>query len=520
MRRTNSLKLFCKYYWMLEEAAFLTTLAIPPAIVCLTEALQMKMSNIFIGRASGNNVEKMLSALFLGQVVTSCTSAPISDGISIYVNVLCSQAYGAKQYKLVGLYFYRALFMAALTLFPLSALFISIRPIVYSITQDWELAYHAGSYTTVFCLGYPACVYFKAALSFLQAQNIVWPPLIYLILGNIVNGVLQYVLIAKYETNLAGAAAGYVISMYVTAMLFYAHIRITKVHLTTYVEFSVKIIREWYNSMKYIIFPTSQSLIGFISATLLPLIILGAILHDTEQVAIYSVLFSIWYTFSLIVVGFSSAITVRVGNLLGSQESNRARRAALFSIFYCEIYILILAVLLFFIAHPLSYLFTTDSEFAMKLEFSIRAICFILPTDVSHFAQGIMNACCMQIIQSAVKFITIFILGSILMTIISNFVWWKAVSILLSYGICNVLAFITSLVIILCRNWTTILQKVKENTDRAEKNEINACIMMHSYMCHFEWKCCETKLFQHVRYCSSFLLGFMLFIAAVTCSLE
>ena len=63
--------------------------------------------------------------------------------------------------------------MAAITFFPLTALLISIRPIVYSITQDWELAYHAGSYTTVFCLGYPACIYFKAALSFLQAQNIV-----------------------------------------------------------------------------------------------------------------------------------------------------------------------------------------------------------------------------------------------------------------------------------------------------------------------------------------------------------
>ena len=88
MRRINSMKHFCEQYWMLEEAAFLTTLAIPPAIVCLTEALQMKMSNIFIDRASGNNVEKMLSALFLGQVVTSCTSSPISDGISIlYVSM-------------------------------------------------------------------------------------------------------------------------------------------------------------------------------------------------------------------------------------------------------------------------------------------------------------------------------------------------------------------------------------------------------------------------------------------------
>ena len=137
-------------YWIIKEVKLLTSLALPQAILFFTEGLQLKISNIFIGRSSGDSVTLMLSALFLAQVVTNCVSYPLSQGLSIYVNIVCSQAYGAKQFDLIGLYFYRALFMSLLTLFPLSALFISVRPIVYWFSQDWELAYNAGIYTSIF----------------------------------------------------------------------------------------------------------------------------------------------------------------------------------------------------------------------------------------------------------------------------------------------------------------------------------------------------------------------------------
>ena len=47
----------------------------------------------------------MLSALFIGQTVNSQIAYPIADGFGMYVNVLCSQAYGAKQNKQVAKYF-------------------------------------------------------------------------------------------------------------------------------------------------------------------------------------------------------------------------------------------------------------------------------------------------------------------------------------------------------------------------------------------------------------------------------
>ena len=510
------MKRLVKYYWMLEEIIFLTILAIPPSVLSLSEGIQIKISNVFIGRNSGENVEQMLSALFIGQVVTTFTAYTISEGISVYVNILCSQAYGAKQYKLVGLYFYRALFMAALTVFPLSTLFMSVRPIVYSFTQDPELAYHAGSYTSTFCLGLPAYFYFKIALRFLQAQNIVWPPLLYLLLGNILNGILQYVLIVQYNTSLAGAAGGYVISLYLIALLFYAQIRFTRVHLTTYVSWSVEIVGEWYHTAKYTLSPMLQTFSAIMSSNLIPLILLGFVFQDTAQLAVYTILYSIWFVFSLFSIGLSSAITVRVGNLLGAYEPKKAFRAAIFSLFYGGSVLLLITISLFFSSQFLSHLFTADPTFASNLTFNIRCMCFIIMSDIEQFSQGIMNACCMQGIQAFIKFVVRTILNIVISIILTYFVWWKAVSIFVSMGVCSISVSAIALGITISRSWKCIAQRVTENAQNKDFEEMTV---------NKRWKIVSSqngnkkKLYRSgkykviiiARYCLCFVIGSLMF---------
>ena len=51
--------------------------------------------------------------------------------------------------------------------------------------------------------------------------------------------------------------------------------------------------------------------------------------HDKRQLAIYTIIFSIWWVFSLGALGFSKAITVRVGQLLGANEPRKAKRSAI-----------------------------------------------------------------------------------------------------------------------------------------------------------------------------------------------
>ena len=303
----------------------------------------------------------MLSSLFIGQTINSMITYPIGEGFGIYVNILCSQAYGAKQYQLVGMYFYRALFMAALTWFPVFTISTSVRPIVYLLSQDWEMAQYAGSFTDVLCFGYPAYLFSKIGIRFLQALNIVWGPLFYLIIGNILNGVIQYILIFQYNTTLKGAAAGCVISSYLVAIMVFMQIKLSHVHTTVAHKWTVEYITNWLHTARYAIIPFFQKVLGLIPSTIAPIIFIGVMSHDKRQLAIYTIIFSIWWVVAIGSMGFSKAIIVRVGHLFGANEPKKAKRSTILVLIFGQLLLVLVNILLFTVSEPLSHLFTTET---------------------------------------------------------------------------------------------------------------------------------------------------------------
>ena len=498
-----------KHHWILEETIYLMLLAVPVAIECFSEGVQIKLSNVFIGRASGNNIALMLSALFIGQTVIGVITYPIAEGFGIYVNVLCSQAYGAKQYKLVGLYFYRALFMAALTCFPVFTVFISVRPIVYLLFQDWELAQYTGSFTDVLCFGYPAYLYYKIGFRFLQALNIVWGPVLYIITGNILNGVIQYILIFKYNTALAGAAAGYVISNYLVALLVFTHIQLSHVHLLIAHKWTVEYITNWLHTAKYAIAPLGQVMMGMFPTTIIPVICIGLLSHDNRELAIYSILFCIWWVCCIGVMGFASALTVRVGNLLGSNQPIRAKRASVIGLICGQLIILMCHMITFVANDPLSHLFTTDTTFARELAWNIRLFSFLPNSDLNMLVQGVMNACCKQGIHLLLRIIFQIIIGTGATIFLVHFVQWKALCVFLQYSITSTLSFIIASLILLCSGWESIALAVRGNTT---VEEVSDTTLEEDTLHIFNFiEINKTKGLQLLRYSGSLILPLCFF---------
>ncbi|KAI6650860.1 Multidrug and toxin extrusion protein 1-like [Oopsacas minuta] len=450
---------------------FLIVLALPASIECFTEGLQMKLSNIYIGRISRNNFSTMLSALFIGQTAISLISYPIAEGIALYVNILCSQAYGAKQYKLVGFYFHRALLMATLVCFPVFTILISVRPIVYLVFQDWELAEYSGSYTDILCFGYPAYLYYKIGIRFLQALNIVWGPALYLLIGITLNGIIQYILIFQYNTNIQGAAAGYVISNYLVALLVFSHIQLSHVHKTISHEWSIELISDWYHTSKYAISTIVQTLVSSAPLVILPILAIGVFANDKRQLAIYSIIYSIGWVTSLGTMGFSSAITVRVGNLLGADDPKRAKKAAILGIVVGQVLLILVNLVLLGISGPLSHLFTTDTEFAKELKWNIIIFSFALNTNTNFIVQGVMNACCKQGIQTVLKFIFQIIFATIATFLLAHFVEWKALSIIVQFSVGSAFCMVIALFILFCSDWRKIALVVNRNTKKNTSTE-------------------------------------------------
>ena len=458
-------------YWILEELGFVLALSVPIAIESATEGFQMKLSNLLIGRKSGNEIAKALSGLFIGQTVVTVLAFTIAEGLGAYVNVLCSQSFGAKQHKLVGLYYYRALFMSFLTCVPVFTIYISVRPIVYFLFRDHELAEYSGSYTDILCFGYPAYLYSKIGIRFLQALNIVWGPALYLIIGLILNGIVQYILIFQYNTSVQGAAAGYVISNYLVALLVFSHIQLSRIHTTMSHEWSLQFISDWYHTSRYGGVIIIQWLIGSLSTTIVPILCLIAMANSEKQLAIYSILFSIWWVFAAGIMGIGSAITVRVGNLLGANEQQRAKRAAIFDITIAMVLLVVCNVLVFTTSDTLSHLFTTDEDFAKELKWNLMIFSFLLYSEIKLVIQGLMNACCKQGIQTMLKFVFLIIIGTVASFLLVHFVEWKALSILVQYSATNVICSVLALLILFCSNWNNIAKTVSKNTNKSVEEQ-------------------------------------------------
>ena len=460
-----------KFRWILEEIRYVILLAIPASIECFTEGLQMKLSNIFIGKYSNDDFSLMLSALFIGQTVISLVSYPIAEGSALYVVILCSQAYGAKQYKLVGLYLHRALILSVLTCLPVLSIYIGLRPLVYLIFQDHELAELSGSYADVLCFGYPAYLYYKIGIRFLQALNIVWAPALYLLIGITVNGILQYVLIFQYNSSLQGAAAGYVISNYLIALLIFAHIQLSHVHITISHEWSLELISDWYHTAKYAISTILQTLVSSAPLIVLPILAIGVFTNNQRQLAIYSIIYSIGWVFSLGTMGFSSAITVRVGNLLGANEPTRAKKVAVLCIALGQVLLILLNIILLSVSEPLSHLFTTDADFAKELTWNIRIFSIVLNTNTNFIVQGVMNACCKQGIQTVLKFVFQLVFGTAATFLLVYLVEWKALSIIVQFSVGSAICMVIAIFILFCSDWNKITLVVNKNTHTNKRTD-------------------------------------------------
>ncbi|KAI6655987.1 Multidrug and toxin extrusion protein 1 [Oopsacas minuta] len=508
------------FKWIFVEIKFLTLLALPTSIICLTEGFQMKLSNIFIGRKSGEDVSTELSALFLGQMTITVTAYPILEGLSVCVSIICSQAYGANQPKLVALYYYRVLFVAILICFPLFSLLISVCPIVYLYTHNLKLSIGAGSYTTIFCCGFPAYAYYKISVCFLQSHNIVWSSLIYLILGNISNGILQYMFIFHYNQGIAGAAAAYVISLYIIALLIFTHIRLSRQNLPS-MEFSIDLISDWSHTAKYAIPASLQTFFGTLVSNIFPVFLLLWVSYDQNQLAIYSIMYSLWFMFSLFTMGFSRALTIRVGQLLGANNTARGKRSAIFGIAFGETVIFFLSIFIIVCNHPFSRLFTTDKSFVEELYFNLLLLPFIILSDIILLGQGVMNACDMQQTQAILKFFFMVLLGFILEFLLINVFAWKALLIFSIQGLFRLLCFVCSMVILFCRDWDTFTLKIKERTQSTdnflqpqffEKISVSHLSSQESNVGKFQ-RFSNSKLIIVSKYVFCLLLGVSIFVA-------
>ena len=89
---------------------------------------------------AGHLGELELAAMSLGLSVVNVCGVAVGFGLGTALETFCSQAYGAKNFRLVGIVLQRGIIIFCLSLFPVFALWINIENVLIKLHQTREVA--------------------------------------------------------------------------------------------------------------------------------------------------------------------------------------------------------------------------------------------------------------------------------------------------------------------------------------------------------------------------------------------
>lgn len=155
-------------------------------------------------------------------------------GMASALDTLCGQAYGARQYHLLGIHMQRAMFVLLLVSLPLAIIWANTGPILIALGQDPEISEEAERYArfmipSLFAYGLLQCL-----VKFLQTQNIVFPMMISSGIATLLHILLCWILVFKSGLGSRGAALANSISYWINVLL-----------LAIYVKFSSSCAKTW-----------------------------------------------------------------------------------------------------------------------------------------------------------------------------------------------------------------------------------------------------------------------------------
>ncbi|KAG6617760.1 Multidrug/Oligosaccharidyl-lipid/polysaccharide (MOP) Flippase Superfamily [Phytophthora cinnamomi] len=191
-----------------DEIKVLFSLVGPVMTTTFFEFLPEFISVVFAGNISSIESQHYVDAPTFSFMMINLTSCSVGLGLESALDTLCSQAYGAKAFEKIGLYFQAGVLVLGTVLVPVFVINWYTEYVLQWFGQDEEVARLAGQFSRCLLPGIPFLYTYELVRKVLQAQNIMFPLVVIAAMGNVVNVAAGYGL--AYHTSLGfyGIAIG------------------------------------------------------------------------------------------------------------------------------------------------------------------------------------------------------------------------------------------------------------------------------------------------------------------------
>ncbi|KAI6648512.1 Multidrug and toxin extrusion protein 1-like [Oopsacas minuta] len=458
-------------FWLIREFIIINKLAWPSVITAFGAQMIPFTSLVFTGHIG---VGTYLDGASLALSFANVTGTSIVIGFSSGMDTLCSQAYGGKNYRLVGVYFQRAIILSLLVCFPIWALWLNAESILILLHQDVEVAAIAGKYLRILCVAKPAVVLFTLSTKFLQTQNVVNPTIFLTVIGNVVNISCQYLFVVHLGFGVEGSAISISISYWSLAILYVMYIRCSPLYHTSWPGWGSDAFRGWLHYCKYGIPGLIMMCLEWWTFEVGFLVVGGTSANPKVEIGIYSVMFNVSSQLFSVPIGFTVAATVRVGNLLGANNPALARKVS----FLCISIILAIgmhfSVGVFLLKSHLPLLFTSD-ECIIAGATSTLFITAIYET-IDGFQlvmSGILKGCGRQGIASIINLLAFQLIALPLAICLCVVLKMDTMGYWIGLASAIAVQAVLFFILLLCMDWRKLASNAQENVGIIKHNGHN-----------------------------------------------
>ncbi|CAN6445899.1 unnamed protein product [Victoria cruziana] len=342
--------------WMVE-ARRQVVIALPLALVVMVQFLLQVVALMMVGHLGS----LYLSAASISSSLCGVTGYIVFIGMASALETLCGQAYGAEQYRKLGVYTQKAIVVLLLLCIPITFSWFYMEKFLILTGQDHVISYEAGRYAVFLIPGLFAAALLQPLVKFLQSQSLVLPLLFGAVVTLFFHIFVCWLLIFKFRIGHTGAAISVSLSYWVDVVILALYIKVSSACKKTTAPLTMEAFTR-IDKFLWLALP-SAVMICLEYWTFELLILLSGLLPDPEVQA--SVLSICVYTLNLVYsipYGLGSAASTRISNELGAGCSRTASSVVLVVILLAVMDMLIVSTTLYAIRYPLAYAYSSEKE--------------------------------------------------------------------------------------------------------------------------------------------------------------
>ena len=300
-------------FWFLRESLRSFRLAWPTVLSFIFITSIGFVSLAFCGHIE--NSPLILEAVGLALSLIKISGIAVAFGIVSTLDTLSTQAWGAENYRKVGVYLQRGAILLSLVICLILGIWFNAETILNLLHQPPEVVKYSVQYIQIFSSALPAVFMYVLLQKYLQSQNIVYPFILTGIFANIVNAVAHYLFLFVAKWGIRGAAAAVASAWYANFFSLLIIIYVRKLHVKTWGGWSRESLKDWGQFARYSLFGLVMIIVKWISFEI-GFFITGYIGNVSQ--AIHTLLCSFVYITFTIPNAISTTASIRVGNELGA----------------------------------------------------------------------------------------------------------------------------------------------------------------------------------------------------------